>query len=422
VAAAVLLLSAPHAFASRTAPGRPELLAAPVLQPITATQVLAPTYAPQGFALHLDTDPHPARFALFDDLAPASAPIEPEKLASGVESWDLTPNIQRIQIFVAESWQVREFLGPIDSPNLYQAFGLDPMNMTDPLGLEATATPKGNFVIADARPGARGQIHRIPAKWARENPGLLFALLCRVGNLRPTEALALMEKHGVQIRTNSPEVIQVLAMQMQIVEAALEDIGKVYAAAAATIATAGTTAAALGAAGATASTAASVGLFAGGMAGLGTSDAIEGQLSDVESYLTAGAVTVAGGWIFEGGSWVFRGSGPAMRTSYRSGVPKFLRYQYEKEVRSLADVALAARATGADPETVARLVHQIRRDLGVKYKAMTPPDELARITARNIREYGDPLGPNVDWLRARGKSWDEIIEGAARPGGKDLRY
>jgi hypothetical protein len=48
VAAAVLLLTVPHAFASRTASQRPDLLTAPVLQPITATQALAPTYASIG--------------------------------------------------------------------------------------------------------------------------------------------------------------------------------------------------------------------------------------------------------------------------------------------------------------------------------------------------------------------------------------
>ena len=135
VAAASLLLGAPHAFASRTASQRPDLLVSPALQPIAATPALAPTYIPQGFALHLDADPHPATFALFEDLAPAPERLEPEELASGVESWALTPNLQRIQVVVAETWQVGDSLGPVDSPNLYQAFGLDPQNNTDPYGL-----------------------------------------------------------------------------------------------------------------------------------------------------------------------------------------------------------------------------------------------------------------------------------------------
>jgi hypothetical protein len=38
------------------------------------------------------------------------------------------------------------------------------------------------------------------------------------------------------------------------------------------------------------------------------------------------------------------------------------------------------------------------------------------------RHHGDPLGPTIDWLRAQGKSWEEIIESAMRPGGADLGF
>jgi hypothetical protein len=58
----------------------------------------------------------------------------------------------------------------------------------------------------------------------------------------------------------------------------------------------------------------------------------------------------------------------------------------------------------------------MRRDLGVQYKALTPADELARIYKTNIRDYGDPLGPTIEWLRGRGKTWEQIIESASRPG------
>jgi hypothetical protein len=100
-----------------------------------------------------------------------------------------------------------------------------------------------------------------------------------------------------------------------------------------------------------------------------------------------------------------------------------LRQAYVSEVRSLEGVALNARAAGATPEDTARMVHQMRRDLGEQYKNLTPTDKLQEIYARNIERYdGDKLGPSVDWLRARGKSWDQIIESASRPGGKDLGF
>ena len=61
-----------------------------------------------------------------------------------------------------------------------------------------------------------------------------------------------------------------------------------------------------------------------------------------------------------------------------------------------------------------------RRELGVKYKNLTPPDKLKEIYARNVEKYGDKLGQSIDWLRKKGKSWDDIIESASRTGGKDL--
>jgi hypothetical protein len=53
---------------------------------------------------------------------------------------------------------------------------------------------------------------------------------------------------------------------------------------------------------------------------------------------------------------------------------------------------------------------------------MTPPEMLSKIYERNLAKYGDKLGPSIEWLRARGKSWDDIIESAVRTGGKDLNF
>lgn len=64
----------------------------------------------------------------------------------------------------------------------------------------------------------------------------------------------------------------------------------------------------------------------------------------------------------------------------------------------------------------------MRRELGIKYKDLTPPELLKQITERNVQKYGDPLGPSIKWLRDNGKSWEEIIESASRPGGKDINF
>ena len=99
-----------------------------------------------------------------------------------------------------------------------------------------------------------------------------------------------------------------------------------------------------------------------------------------------------------------------------------LRQEYVTNVVSLRYKVPIMRESGMSSEQIARALHAERRALGVKYKNLTPADELARIQARNLRVYNDELGPSIDWLRARGKTWDDIIESASRPGGRDLGY
>jgi hypothetical protein len=100
---------------------------------------------------------------------------------------------------------------------------------------------------------------------------------------------------------------------------------------------------------------------------------------------------------------------------------KELRQSYIDEVRGLASVEAAMRATGASSEEIARALSAQRRALGVKYKDLSPPEFLLKVYKRNIQNYGDPLGPTIEYLRTKkGKTWEQIIESAKTPGGKDL--
>jgi hypothetical protein len=96
-----------------------------------------------------------------------------------------------------------------------------------------------------------------------------------------------------------------------------------------------------------------------------------------------------------------------------------LRQDYNKEVEAFKNVARDMRAEGATSEQIARKLHQMRRELDIKYKNLTPIDKLKEIHAGNLLKYGDKLGPSIDWLRSQGKSWEQIIESASRTGGKD---
>jgi hypothetical protein len=108
-------------------------------------------------------------------------------------------------------------------------------------------------------------------------------------------------------------------------------------------------------------------------------------------------------------------------TSKFTNLPS-LRKKYVIEVISLRDKIPAMRNMGMSMEEIARVLHAERRALGVKYKDLTPPNLREKFLARNVREYGDELGPTIEWFRKKGKSWEEIIEGAITPGGQDLGF
>ncbi len=106
--------------------------------------------------------------------------------------------------------------------------------------------------------------------------------------------------------------------------------------------------------------------------------------------------------------------------------PMSIRQDYVREVEGLRVEAAQLTAQGKSLEEVARILHQKRRDLGVKYKSLSSPEDLARIHARNLEKYGDLLGPSIDFLRAQGKDLgrdhgERIADRWARPGSEMSR-
>jgi len=74
------------------------------------------------------------------------------------------------------------------------------------------------------------------------------------------------------------------------------------------------------------------------------------------------------------------------------------------------------RGDGVSSEAIARAVHAERRRLAATFKELTPEPLRSRIYARTRAVYGDSLGPTIESLREQNKSWDDIIDGATRPG------
>lgn len=92
-----------------------------------------------------------------------------------------------------------------------------------------------------------------------------------------------------------------------------------------------------------------------------------------------------------------------------------LRKAYEAEVRALKPRGEKLLESGKSEHDVAKILHQERRDLGVKYKDATPAPLRKYIYHVNEQRYGDKLGPTYEELKRRGKTDAEIIKGASNP-------
>lgn len=149
---------------------------------------------------------------------------------------------------------------------------------------------------------------------------------------------------------------------------------------------------------------------------------IDTGVDESSSAYTSGQVAS----IFAGGAGLVKGGIRGLRagwTAFKAGrALRALRGQYVSAVEALATRVPGMRQAGMSSEQIARALHAERRVLGEQFKALTPADKLAEIMQRNMQRYGDPLGPSIDWLRAQGKTWEQIIESASRAGGRDLGF
>ena len=97
--------------------------------------------------------------------------------------------------------------------------------------------------------------------------------------------------------------------------------------------------------------------------------------------------------------------------------PSSLRSRYEQAVRDLREHAAEMQRNGACAEAIARALHAERIRLASSFREQTPePYRTRRLCERTARVYGNEFGPTIESLRAAGKSWEEIAEGAMRPG------
>jgi hypothetical protein len=101
---------------------------------------------------------------------------------------------------------------------------------------------------------------------------------------------------------------------------------------------------------------------------------------------------------------------------YEAKVAELARYQQGPTDHSTRDKAIANMADLPGSEkALAEAANNARRQLGVEYKNLTPEPLRDYIYEINLKRYGDPLGPSVDFLVQRGKTYSQIVESAARP-------
>ena len=98
-----------------------------------------------------------------------------------------------------------------------------------------------------------------------------------------------------------------------------------------------------------------------------------------------------------------------------------LRQQYVNKVDDLKFTVDNMLSKNTPIEDVGRFAYSARNDIKLWAREYTPPEILETINARNLNKPGyDQLGPKLDYLLGKGKSWEQIIESATRSGGGDL--
>ena len=91
-----------------------------------------------------------------------------------------------------------------------------------------------------------------------------------------------------------------------------------------------------------------------------------------------------------------------------------LRLEYERKVRELSVFRDTLFAKGESIESIAKTLHECRRELGRVYKDAAPLLFREYILYATEKKYGDPLGPDYESLK-KIKSAEDIIESATRP-------
>jgi hypothetical protein len=93
---------------------------------------------------------------------------------------------------------------------------------------------------------------------------------------------------------------------------------------------------------------------------------------------------------------------------------KAMRLRYLEGIQALETTENEMRRLGRTTEQIARQLVGDRNALKVETRALMKPEEVAQLEARNLKKYGDPVGPTPEWLFDKYGSWDKVLEAVKR--------
>ncbi|MER5299554.1 hypothetical protein ABT039_08825 [Streptomyces lasiicapitis] len=91
-----------------------------------------------------------------------------------------------------------------------------------------------------------------------------------------------------------------------------------------------------------------------------------------------------------------------------------IRIRYLQLLDHMEDVADEMRAEGRSDEEIARRLVDMRNETKDITRAGMSPEAVKELEARNMKKYGNPLGPTADQQFARYGSWAAVIAAATR--------
>jgi hypothetical protein len=101
-------------------------------------------------------------------------------------------------------------------------------------------------------------------------------------------------------------------------------------------------------------------------------------------------------------------------TPQQREVARGQRVHYHELLEDMERRACRMRAEGRSEEDIARALVRMRNDAKDVVRAGMTREQVAELEARNIRKYGNPLGPTADLLYLKYGSWEKVSDAATR--------